>query len=455
MELNNMSPIYHAIYVDKNLCIGCTRCMKNCSTAAIRILDGKAVINNGRCIDCGECMRSCDTVHAIKINQGNFQSIFRYKYRVAIIPAVLSGQFKLDVTTDEIHQALFNLGFTQVYEEEITAEFQINAIRKFQKESENKPVISSFCPAIVRLIQVRFPMLTDNLVLVKSLIDITAMAILKEAEAKGIDSSDVGIFYITPCAAKIVAVVSPVGDEKSSITGFLNMDMMYDMISKELQNVKKNPNPEFERKVHLTKTEIKWSLTGGEIKYASGRKLSIDGIANVIEFLNKVDDEAIDDIDFLELRACDQGCAGGILCPGNRFLTVEKLVMRANRKSVTKRPVQYSNEISYNDIKVPRVKPRQVFGLDSDISVALKKMEKKQDIYKILPHLDCGSCGSPTCEAFAGDVVNGKAQLNNCVFVQVGCGLDNDEGKEFIEKTWGKDRISKELQQKISENENK
>lgn len=439
MEDCKSSKIFHAIYVDENKCIGCTRCMKICATNAIRIQNGKAVINNGKCIDCGECIRVCKD-NAISIAQGDFQSIFKYKVRVAIIPAVLSGQFKLDVSTDEIHQALINIGFTHVYEEELSAEFQIDAIRKFQKESENKPVISSFCPAIVRLIQVKYPTLTNNLVLVKSLIDITGLTILKEAAEKGYDSSDVGIFYITPCAAKICAVVSPVGDDNSPITGFLNMDMMFDMISKELINVKRNPIPDFNRDVHLTRTEIKWSLTGGEIKHASGRKLSIDGIDNVIEFLDIVDDEVIDDIDFLELRACDQSCAGGILCQGNRFLTVEKLVMRANKKHVNIRHAPYYEDITYDEIKVPKVKPRHVYGLDSDISVAIKKMETKRKLIDVLPNLDCGACGCPSCESFAEDVVNDLAPVSNCIFYRIN-NSDHNGNVEFIEEKWGKDKV--------------
>ena len=52
---------------------------------------------------------------------------------------------------------------------------------------------------------------------------------------------------------------------------------------------------------------------------------------NVIDFLEKLESGHVSDIDFLEMRACDQGCAGGILCPGNRFLTVERLEQRQKR----------------------------------------------------------------------------------------------------------------------------
>ena len=58
--------------------------------------------------------------------------------------------------------------------------------------------------------------------------------------------------------------------------------------------------------------------------------MAIDGINNVVEFLELLEDDEIEGVEFLEMRACDEGCAGGILCPGNRFLTVEKLKNRAD-----------------------------------------------------------------------------------------------------------------------------
>lgn len=109
MSENGGQNIYHAIYVDGDNCTGCTHCLKNCPTRAIRIRSGKAVIDQNRCIDCGECIRVCHA-NAVKVEQGALDSIFKYKYRVALVPAVLSGQFALDVTTDRIYAALLELG---------------------------------------------------------------------------------------------------------------------------------------------------------------------------------------------------------------------------------------------------------------------------------------------------------------------------------------------------------
>ncbi|MDL2239680.1 4Fe-4S binding protein [Bacteroidales bacterium OttesenSCG-928-L14] len=433
MNNNSNQNIYHAIYVDRSVCVGCTACLKDCPTKAIRVVDGIASIDKRRCVDCGNCMRACK-YNAIKVKQGSIDSIFNYKYRVALIPTVLTGQFKLDVTSDQIYQALHKIGFTHVFEEEMTSKFQMEAIRRFQKETNVRPVISSFCPAIVRLIQVRFPMLTENLVLIKSLIDITAMSILDYFKSKNISEDEVGIFYITPCAAKMVAVVSPVGDEYTYVTETLNLDMIYDLISKELLKI--NDDTQKVSRIHMTSNELKLSLTGGEAKHAFGRSLSIDGLSNVTEFLDKVDNEAIDDIDFLELRACYQSCPGGILCPDNSYLAVEKIQRRAKEADTEDADAVCHKgldiKFDYEDIQVPSIKPRQQLGLDENISVALQKMAKMQEYLQILPGFDCGVCGSPDCQSLATDVVNGNADLSNCIILKYNDIIRNDDSRDDI-----------------------
>jgi len=49
-----MDRFFHAVTLDKDLCVGCTNCIKRCPTQAIRVRGGKAQIISERCIDCGE-----------------------------------------------------------------------------------------------------------------------------------------------------------------------------------------------------------------------------------------------------------------------------------------------------------------------------------------------------------------------------------------------------------------
>ena len=108
---------YHALKIDNDRCIGCTHCMKECPTGAIRIRDGKALIHKDWCVDCGECLKSCPT-EAIYVEQDDFQRIFDYKCRVALMPTVFIGQFSKYTTEKEIISAVMELGFTHVFQVE-------------------------------------------------------------------------------------------------------------------------------------------------------------------------------------------------------------------------------------------------------------------------------------------------------------------------------------------------
>jgi ArsR family metal-binding transcriptional regulator len=46
---------------------------------------------------------------------------------------------------------------------------------------------------------------------------------------------------------------------------------------------------------------------------------------------------------------------------------------------------------------------------------AIARMAKAEEIYKQLPHLDCGSCGAPNCHALAEDIVNEEADTDDCL----------------------------------------
>ena len=61
------------------------------------------------------------------------------------------------------------------------------------------------------------------------------------------------------------------------------------------------------------------------------------------------------------------------------------------------------------------IEPMETLRLDADFTEALKKMDKIEEIRKKLPGLDCGSCGAPTCMAFAEDIVKGETNADECV----------------------------------------
>lgn len=453
---------FHALQIDDKRCIGCACCMKSCPTEAIRIKDGKARIMENRCIDCGECFKTCN-YKAVYVKQDDFDSIFNYPCRVALVPSVFLGQFPNDVSVSRIYMILKEIGFTHVFETDAAASIFTLAKNKYAEENSDKfPLISSFCPAVVRLIQVKFPGLVGNIIPVKVPLDIMAMYVKRVLKNENrYKEEEIGVFYITPCAAKIAAVKSPVGEEKSSVDGVINMDSLYNRVYKKIKEQGSNykevklPIPQ------LSSDGILTSLTNGERRLSMAKhSLSIDEIKNVTEFLEKVENDEIEGIDFLELRACDQSCPGGILTCENRFLICERMFARAKyvaereRNGVQTREHEVESERNYlmRNVKVGEVKPRSILSLDDDITKALEKMDKMNKIRCHLPQIDCGICGSPTCDALARDIVNEQASLTDCIFIQRNLeskgNMEIKEAVKIMEDIWGIEKINEFVKKK-------
>ena len=450
---------YHALQIDDPHCIGCSRCMKICPTEAIRISGGMASIQEHRCIDCGRCYEVCP-VQAISIKDDDFESFRQYKHSVALLPAVFIGQFPDDVSVSKVYATLYELGFAHVMEVESAAMIYKEAKERYAREHPAvRPLISSFCPAIVRLIQIKYPSLVENVMPIKVPLDLSAMYALEELQSRGIPREEIGLFYITPCAAKVSAVKAPVGEERSIIDGVINMNSLFNRVYKRMKENGKEHQYKPLARQRLSADAILSTLTNGERRICTAkRSYSIDGIQNVMDFLDKLENDEVEGVEFLELRACDQSCAGALLSVDNRFLCGERMYARARKAAERERNGEMPRDREmekYQDYLiehslVDEVQPRSMMVLDENIGEALKKMERIEKMKSHLPQIDCGVCGAPTCEAFATDVVCDRARLEQCVFYRLHLEAQGKmtlhEGRTNMYSVWGDDRISGEIE---------
>lgn len=415
-----MREFIHSVSLDVTKCKGCTNCLKHCPTEAIRIRNGHAVINSQLCIDCGECIRKCP-YKAKKAIYDKLPDIEGYKWKIALPAPALYGQFDNIDDIDYILTAILQCGFDDVFEVARGAEL-VSAYTRYYLNSKNahKPLISSACPVIARLISVRFPYLCDNLVPMLPPIEISAQMAREEALRlhPELSPEDIGVFFISPCPAKVSYVKNPIGIEKSAVTAVISMSEMYFSILSKLGKID-NPLP-------LSKVGVigvSWAGSGGEASSLfNDRYLAADGIDNVIDVLDQLENDKLSNVDFIELNACSGGCVGGTLTVENPFIAKARLQnlrrylpVAQNKPDIPANPEDEYGGVPDNFIWSDSVSYRPVAQLDQDRGEALRKMNEIEAFMQKLPHLDCGSCGAPNCRALAEDIVKGEAVENDCV----------------------------------------
>lgn len=413
-----MSETYrHSVYLKHEKCTGCVNCIKQCPTEAIRVRQGKAVITESRCIDCGECIRSCPNL-AKAVVTDELTAPALYRYVIALVPPSFYGQFKKGTTIGHVHNGLRLCGFDQVIDVAFAAEIISGQIKYLlRQKSGDMPLISSACPAVVRLIQIKFPGLIPQIIPLEAPVDLAGrLAKLCAAKETGLPPEQIGTFFLTPCSAKASAVKNMLRKSSYSVDGVISVA---DIFPKVRALALSDSAPEFIAVPGVR--GIQWGLAGGEqASVQADNYLAVDGIRNVQKVLEEVEMNRLPNIDFLELQACEGGCVGGFLNIQNRFLAKVQLRRLMKEQAIIpplpERAARFSAEDLAVETQVISPDPVPAGAFARQLDEAVKIMKRYDAVLEQLPGLDCGSCGSPTCKALAEDVALNKALDIDCIF---------------------------------------
>jgi len=236
---------FHSVTLDREKCRGCTNCIKQCPNEAIRVREERARILEERCIDCGECIRICPN-HAKLAVTDTLEKLSEFKYSIALPAPSVYGQFEPGVSVEEILRAFLCIGFDGVFEVALAAEAVTYATRRFlESYGGSRPLISSACPAVVRFMQIHFHSLLDHIVPIDTPMEVAgAMAKAWAQRTLGLKKEEVGVFFISPCPAKVTAIKQPVMKEKSNVDGAISISLLYGLLSKQVSAQKKGEKEE-------------------------------------------------------------------------------------------------------------------------------------------------------------------------------------------------------------------
>ena len=194
-----MSKLKPVIYVDKDKCVNCHRCIAVCPSKMCNDGSGDYVsLNPDLCLGCGHCIQACE--HGARIGLDDTQIFFddlkRKEKIVAIVAPAVAANFKgkqLNLNT-----WLKSIGVAAVFDVSFGAEITTKAYVEYFKKANPKLLISQPCPALVTWMELYHPDLVKYLVPVDSPMANTIIMI-KEFFP---EYRDYKVVSISPCYAK-------------------------------------------------------------------------------------------------------------------------------------------------------------------------------------------------------------------------------------------------------------
>ena len=405
----------HSVKISREACQGCVNCIRVCPAEAIRIVDGEISIIGELCIDCGECLRSCHR-QALGIEEDDWNRI-KESSRVSLVPdPVFFSQFSHYMNPSQLEEVLSSLDFN-VLIDEVEEAFDLCAYASAQmiarSPASSLPLISCYCPSVLRLIQSRFPELLSRVVHVCSPLELGADLWRMRT------NSSVPVTLLAPCSSKITMIREPQGRERSPINHAVTVRRVARSI------MASNVTP---ASVQTLKTRnnrwVQWARRGGEARHIqsfSEKKLTmlaVSGMRNTIDVLQELELGRLRSVDFIECRVCDTGCVGGIGTADSRFLANLRLNNMSTDWEITPKDLRRVEELYAMDFWsiTKEYLPRPRLPLSDNVADAMVKLQQMKEIYSGLPHIDCGSCGRPSCQAMAEEIVRGHGSVTDCIF---------------------------------------
>ncbi len=363
----------HSVYVEDGRCQQCLACLRACPTSAIRVRDHKPIILNHLCVDCTSCIAACEA-DALKMHLDPALPTPTDE-TVLILPASFLEQFGMSARPRQVLDLLASLGFHNV---RLTEEWE-DALRRTVRDYADEPgtahpVLSPMCPAVMNLIQVRFPSLVDHIAPFRT-----------PLEAAQEELTAPHVVFVPVCPSQH-SLLKP----RRLLT---SADLVLPNALLNAVRSSMNEHDRFLPRENVIATEAQGAL-------------QVSGIRHVVNVLDAVENGRMADYAVIELYACDQGCFGSPIWAEDPFVARPRWDRLSGTISTAAQSLRRTSPL----------RARAGLRLDADMGKAIAKLSEIDKIARSLPGRNCGVCGAPTCVALAEDIVMGRAEITACAY---------------------------------------
>ncbi len=447
------APRLISLYASADRCRDCKACLTACPTQAMRVRDGRPSVLEHLCIDCSECIGACSS-RALTLREdiSALDALPDKEQTLLVVPPALLAGCGTDYSPAQVLAAMRSLGFAEVitsapFEESLREAALATAAGEgagADAEPVGHPVIVPSCPAVVNLIELRFPSLVPHLAPFDS-----------PWEAVEATHGERPVAYVVSCPSQRSALLLQArarGDtnEQERVTTserkgetaeqalpepmaeYLTPEVVHQAVMVRLTGANGDRAAEVvdahapAENTQVTHAPIASPTTVPVTTADSGASaevscppapasqptgseglLTVTGIDHVIAVLEDIENGLLSDIDVIDPYACEGGCFGSPLLPEDHHVARRR--WERGRASIPDAP----------GAAVPRRRPfasRPGIRLDEDMGRAIQKLGQMQALIHSLPGRDCGTCGAPTCAALAEDIVMERASIELCPY---------------------------------------
>ena len=385
-------------------CKNCYKCIRNCPVKAIRVENQQAQIIEDQCILCEKCTSVCPQ-HA-KVEHDDIPDIQKEIAAGKKVIASVHPAYLVRYGWNSVHlleEKLQKMGFWKVFDAaQGAAMMKQEYTRILEAQHQQKMMISSNCPVVVRLIEKKYPHLTEYLAPVCSAMQMHAQYLREQYP-------DAVLVYVSPC----ISVMSELKEQQAQMDYVITFRELSNWMDDMPQQQEQGKLPE---EVYLSRM---MAVSGGLIQAmqpVEGQKyLSVDGMDQCREILKELQAGEYQDY-FIEMNACANGCIGGPYSQKREKKLLDALIAIRQISMPEGWPdYQKDYHMEMPDVTIRRFIPEESYPEKAITREQVTHVLQEMGKYTREDELNCGACGYDTCRAKAVAVIQGKAEVSMCI----------------------------------------